>query len=157
MTVRRQKIMRRDSHGLAAVEMAIVLPIVMLLVLPIGEVGRAFIQYSRLSHRVQVGARFVADNAYQGSTGIPSLTNTVRAQARNLVVYGTTAGVGTPAVPSLTPALINVSVSPAGIVRVWVDYPYQSVVGGVLPMFGLGSDIVTGTLVLRPSSTMRAL
>jgi len=157
MSCRKTFATHHRTRGIAAVEMAIVLPIVMLLVLPIGEVGRAFIQYSRLSHRVQAGARYVADNAYQGSTGVPALTDTIRNRARNIVVYGSTAGVGAAAVPGLTPTLINVSVDPSGIVRVWTDYPYQSVVGGVLPMFGLGSDIVSGTLILRPSATMRAL
>ena len=57
----------KSIHGLAVVEMAIVLPILMLLTLAAGEFGRAFIQYSRLSHRVQAAARFVAENALQGS------------------------------------------------------------------------------------------
>jgi Flp pilus assembly protein TadG len=152
-----KKIADRRVLGIAAVEMAIVLPIVLLLLMPVGEFGRAFIQYSRLSHRVLAGARFVADNAYADSSGVASLSSTIGAQARNLVVFGSTAGGSTPAVPGLSTSQVVIQVEPAGTVRVSIVYPYQSVVGGVLPMFGFGGDLLTGALVLRPRAVMRAL
>lgn len=139
--------------------MAIVLPVVLLLLIPIGEFGRVFIQYSRLSHRVEAGARFVADNAYQGSTGIPMLTDAVRAQAQRIVVYGSprTPPIDSPAVPELATNDIDISVSPDGVVTVSTEYLYRPMVGAVLPMMGFGSDIDISELILRPRAVMRAL
>lgn len=150
---------RSRLSGIAAVEMAIVLPIVLLLLVPVTELGRVFIQYSRLVHRVEAGARFVADNAYQGSTGVPVLTDAVRDQARRLVVYGSTRSpaIDPPAVPQLAPANIAISVSSDGIVTVSTEYVYQPMVGAVLPMMGFGSDIDISQLTLRPRAVMRAL
>lgn len=150
-------IRQRRIKGLAVVEMAITLPILLILTLSAGEFGRAFIQYSRLSHRVQVAARFVADNALQGSTGVASLTTAIETQAKNLVLYGTTSIGSSPAVPGLNPTDIQISVTPAGMVSVSIDYAYQPVVGEALPLFGFGSDIATSTISLKPKSIMRAL
>lgn len=150
---------RSRIFGIAAVEMAIVLPIVLLLLVPIGELGRAFIQYSRLSHRIEAGARHVADNVLQGSTGVPVLTEALREQARRLVVYGSTRSpaIDPPAVPGLLTGDIVVTVSTGGVVTVSTDYVYQPVVGAVLPMLGFGSDIDISNLTLRPRAVMRAL
>lgn len=137
------------TRGIAAVETAIVLPLLLLLVIAVGEVGRAFIQYSRLAHRVQTAARFVAENAYQGTTGIPVLTEAVATQARNLVAYGSTSVSGLPSVPGLLPGAVVVTVDSSGIVSVSVDYEYQFVASNLLPSFGL--------LTFRPKVVMRAI
>ncbi len=147
----------RHVTGLAVVEMAIVLPILILLTLSAGEFGRAFIQYSRLSHRVQSAARFVADNALQGSTGVALLTDNIASQARNLAVYGTTSVGTTPAVPGLTPSDVQISVTPNGVVSVAITYEYEPVIGDFLPTFGLGQDIAVGSIALNPRTVMRAL
>jgi len=147
----------RHVTGLAVVEMAIVLPILILLTLSAGEFGRAFIQYSRLSHRVQSAARFVADNALQGSTGVALLTDNIASQARNLAVYGTTSVGTTPAVPGLTPSDVQIAVTPNGVVSVAITYAYEPVIGDFLPTFGLGQDIAVGSIALNPRTVMRAL
>lgn len=148
----------RRALGIAAVEMAIVLPIVALLIMPVGELGRAFIQYSRLSHRVHAGARYVADNAYTDGTGIPKSDPAIILKAQNLVVFGSTAGGTTEAVPDLQIAQVVIGVDPiSGMVTVSVDYPYQSAIGGLLPLPNLEDSLPTGTLVLRPRAVMRAL
>ena len=148
---------RKLIAGLAVVEMAIVLPILILLTLAAGEFGRAFIQYSRLSHRVQSAARFVAENALQGTTGVALLTDSIRTQAINLVVYGTTASGTTPAVPGLSPTDVVVTVTPDGLISVSIDYAYEPVIGDVLPVFGFGEDIATAAISLKPKTIMRAL
>jgi hypothetical protein len=40
---------------------------------------------------------------------------------------------------------------------VQVTYPYQPIVGEVLPMFGFGGDIAVDAITLRPQTTLRAL
>lgn len=153
--------MRHPSRilGIAAVEMAIVLPLVLLLLTPVAELGRAFIQYSRLSHRVQAGARFVADNAYQGSTGVPALTPIVRQQAINMVLYGktVTSGQDPLAVPGFSAQDLFIDVSPSGLVTLSANYTYRPMISGLMPAFGLGDDLDISALKLRPLSVMRAL
>jgi Flp pilus assembly protein TadG len=80
--------LKSRTRGIAVVETAIVLPLLFILLLAVGELGRAFIQYSRLSHRVHAAARHVAENALTGTTGIPSLSSQLLSEARNLVVFG---------------------------------------------------------------------
>jgi Flp pilus assembly protein TadG len=145
--------------GVAAVEMAVVLPLLLLLLTPVAELGRAFIQYSRLSHRVQAGARFVADNAYQGSTGVASLTPEVRQRATNLVLYGRTASSTQDpvAVPGLTAQDLFIDVTAGGRVTLSADYTYRPMVAGLLPMFGFADDLDINALRLQPSAVMRAL
>jgi Flp pilus assembly protein TadG len=150
-------IRRQPAKGLAIIEMAIILPILILLTLAAGEFGRAFIQYSRLSHRVQSAARFVAENALQGTTGVALLTATVHTQARNLVVYGTPSVGTTPAVPGLSPDDVVVTVTPAGVISVSINYAYKPVIGEVFPAFGFGEDIETAAISMNPKSVMRAL
>jgi Flp pilus assembly protein TadG len=150
-------IRRQPAKGLAIIEMAIILPILILLTLAAGEFGRAFIQYSRLSHRVQSAARFVAENALQGTTGVALLTSTVNTQARNLVVYGTPSVGTTPAVPGLSPDDVVVTVTPAGVISVSINYAYKPVIGEVFPAFGFGEDIETAAISMNPKSVMRAL
>jgi len=150
-------IRRQPPKGLAVIEMAIILPILILLTLAAGEFGRAFIQYSRLSHRVQSAARFVAENALQGTTGVAFLTSTVNTQARNLVVYGTPSVGTTPAVPGLSPDDVVVTVTPAGVISVSINYAYKPVIGEVFPAFGFGEDIETAAISMNPKSVMRAL
>ncbi|MEN9836769.1 MAG: hypothetical protein RLZ79_437 [Pseudomonadota bacterium] len=148
---------KQSIAGLAIVEMAIVLPILMLLTLAAGEFGRAFIQYSRLSHRVQSAARFVAENTLQGTTGVAVLTDSIRTQARNLVLYGTTSAGTKPAVPGLTATDVAITVTPDGIVNVSIAYAYRPVIGDALPVFGFGQDIATASILLKPRVVMRAL
>jgi len=148
---------RKYLMGLAVVEMAIVLPLLMLLIISASEFGRAFIQYSRLSNRVQSAARFVADNVLQGSTGVPLLTDSIRSQARNLVVYGTPSIGVTPAVPALKTTDVEVTVTPDGLITVSLEYAYRPVVGDAIPTLGLGKDQTFSAILLRPKTVMRAL
>lgn len=150
---------RNAIDGIAMLEMAIVLPIVLMLMLPIGEIGRAYYQYSRLSHRVHAAARHVAENALAGTSGVPTITDQLRLEAQRLVVYGTPSGLGTPVVPGLATSAVDVSITPTGLVRVQLlaPYPYQSLVGGLLPMFGFGDDISTATITFNPETTVRPL
>lgn len=146
-----------QNRGIAVVETAVMMPLLILVFLAVGELGRVFIQYSRLTHRVQAAARHVADNALTGTTGVPALSGQLLNEARNLVIYGAPVAVGAPAVPGLTPTNVAVSVDAAGIVRVQVTYAYQPMIGGVLPMFGFGGDIALDAITLRPQTTVRAL
>ena len=54
---------RRGCRGLAMVEFVIVAPLLMLLMLTVGEFGRVFFQYNTLTKAVREGARYAAGQA----------------------------------------------------------------------------------------------
>src|SRR6516164_1215250 len=99
--------LRRDcqlgQRGQSLVEFAMVLPLLLLIVFGITEFGRAYYQYNTLSKAVRNGARYMSSHTYSSA----NITN-----AQNMVVYGNTAGTGTPVVPGLTAA--TVVVTPTG-------------------------------------------
>ena len=84
------------QSGVAIVEFALVLPFLLLLAAIAFEFGRAVYQYSILVKSVRDATRYL-------STQTPG---THMVQARNLVVYGNTAGTGSPLTIGLTPAQV---------------------------------------------------
>lgn len=98
---------RRFQHGVAAVEFALVLPFLLVLSFLVIDLGRALMQYDTLAKSVREGARYLSMQT--PGSGM--------SQARNLVVYGNTAGTGNPVVPGLTPAHVpDATWQPAGAV-----------------------------------------
>ncbi len=85
------------------------------------------------------------------------ITPEVEADARNLVVYGNTAGTGTPKLPSLSTGQISVSDAGGGLVQVQADYAYQPLTGSFLETFGLGSGDTSLAVTLTAAASMRAL
>jgi Flp pilus assembly protein TadG len=143
---------RRDDRGVQLVELAIVLPILLLLFAAVAEFGRYFYEYTTVAKGARVGARYLASKSVM-STQADWKTN-----AKNLVVYGNTAGTGTPILTGLTTA--NVDVQYVGgttgvpdLVKVSIiNYQHQSV-------FDLGKMLKNPSLTLnvdvKPSVTMR--
>ena len=87
---------RTRQQGVALVEFALVLPLLLTLALFVAEFGRAIMYYNTLTKSVRDAARYL-------STQTPG---TGLAEARNLIVYGTTATGNTPLVPGLTAAMV---------------------------------------------------
>ena len=79
------------QQGLAAVEFAIVLPLILLMALAITELGRGLYQYNTLSKAVHDGARYLSDRAVN-NLGVVDITDYKAAQTRSLVMCGTLAG-----------------------------------------------------------------
>lgn len=52
------------EHGLAAIEMMVILPILLLLLCAIFEVGRIFMHYTMLNKALQNGARYAVIDVY---------------------------------------------------------------------------------------------
>lgn len=144
------------QRGLAIVEAAITLPVLLLVLLPIAEIGRAFVQYAELSHRVRTAARHVAGLALSGTTGVPQIPAELATAATNLVVYGSMAASGNVTIPGLTAAQVTVALTADNQVEVAVVHPYQSLIGGVLPGLGYGPDIVTA-VTMTMTATQRPL
>ncbi|MNZ51889.1 TadE-like protein [compost metagenome] len=149
------------QRGLAMVEFAIAAPILLLLLLAIGEFGRLLSHYSMIQQSSRDAARYLAHHALNNTTGTLYLTNdpnnseseSLKATARNLAIYGK------PNVSSklLLPDIAAVA-EPVGIehVQVRVSYTFRPVIGNILPNFWGGSDIPLN-VPLVATTVMRAL
>ena len=139
----------RSERGTQLVELAIVLPVLLVLFGATAEFGRFFYTYQTLSKATRVGARYLTTAPTGG---------TADDKAQNLVVYGNTSGTGDPVVTGLSSANVRIergggsSAMPERVTVVIEGYTYQ-------PLFDLGALTGNRSLSLRvavsPSTTMR--
>ena len=101
MTSPLRSVKRASTRGVAAVEFALLLIPLLILVFGVIEFGRALFQYNTLVKAVRDSARFL-------SVESPSDASYPLAQARCLAVYGNTACAGVPLVSGLTTAMVEV-------------------------------------------------
>jgi Flp pilus assembly protein TadG len=146
---------KRES-GLAMIEFAVVLPLMLLLILGVAELGRAFMQYNVLTKSVRDGVRHLAQYAPSGSSGTIDIDAQTMSETKNLVVYGNSAGAGNPLLDGFSPGQVTVVDAGGENVRVDASYPYQPVFGPTLPTFGFGPAIPV-TFTMQASVTMKAI
>lgn len=84
--------MTKRQNGVALVEFALVLPFLLLLTMITTEFGRAMYQYNTLTKSVRDAVRYLSIQT----------PGTHLTEARNMMVYGNTAGTGTPLALGLT-------------------------------------------------------
>ena len=140
--------MNKRQHGVALVEFALILPLLLLLTFITTEFGRAMYQYNTLTKSVRDAVRYL-------SLQTPGTKTT---EARNLVVYGNISGSGSPLAVGL--ALSNVptptwqtagSVPVINTVRVRITgYVFRPLVSGA---FGVSFNNLTYSDI---TATMRA-
>ena len=155
----------KTQKGLAMVEMVIVTPLLLFLLLSVAELGRAFYQYNSLTKSVRDGARYLSTKAILGTTGNIDLTDAKITATKNVVIYGNISGNAddVPVIEGLSAAadddddVIQVTAPDAIHIKVSVSYPYQSLYGGTIPSFGMGTGELNTNFTLTASSTMRAL
>ena len=156
-----QRCSKRSQRGVAIVEFTIVLPILLVLILVVAELGRAFLQFNALTRAVRDSARYVAANAISGQSQTIDVSTSapIYSEAQNLVVYGQISPQATPQplLPGLDPNDVTIS-NPAGTedITVNVSYTYQPMLGTLLPGLFYGSDLTT-TYPLQAQVTMRVL
>lgn len=148
---------RRRQRGVATVEFVICAPLLLLMLLATAEIGRAFVHYATLSYSVRHSARFASENALNGTTGVVNLTATTINRARNLAVYGNILGTGTPRLPNYQVSHLQVTDVGGDNIRVVATYPYQPMLGPLLPDFGNGSGAAPLNFNMQIAVTMRAI
>jgi Flp pilus assembly protein TadG len=141
----------RDDRGVQLAELAIVFPIFLLLFGATAEFGRYFYEYSTLAKAGRVGARYLAT---------ASINAAEDSAAKNIVVYGNTAGTGSPILTGLTPANVTITrqggvpAVPETVTVQITNFKHQPIVdlGGLakIPSLSLNIDV-------KPSVTMRYL
>lgn len=146
------------QRGLAAVEFAIVAPVLLLLMLGVAEFGRALFQYNTLAKAVRDAARYYSVNAFVGSTTTEDATAKIR--AANLVQYGNRDGAGDLLLPGGAP-VVTASTATDGTgtyVTVSASYTFTFLPGDPLAgLFGWFGSTLANPLVLTSTVTMRAL
>ena len=156
---RRTSACRRRQSGLAMVEFALSVPVLLLLMFTSFEFGHLLIQYSTLNDTVRNASRYVAGKAMDGTQGTlytGSDWSSLASQGTNLAVFGNIAGTGTPVLPSLNTANITVTEDTVDrYITVTAAYPYQALFGAAIPTF-MGGSISTN-FTLNISVTMSAL
>jgi Flp pilus assembly protein TadG len=148
------------QQGVALVEFTLVLPLLLLLVLSLGEFGRMLYQYNVLLQASRDADRFVAGQAWNSTLGAVSLSSTLLTQTKNVAVYGVPANTGTAVVSGLTTANVAVAAVGTDHVRVTITYNFCPVIGsgncaGAIPGF-FGSQIAL-SIPLVATTVMRAL
>lgn len=145
---------KRDDRGLQLVELAIVLPIMILLFAAVAEFGRYFQAYTTLAKGSRVAARYLATACTNGADD-PA--------AKNLVVYGNLAGTGDPIVNGLAVSNVAVVRRDAGG-AVTTGFPTTVTIEITdfqhTPIFDLGklmNSSMTMDIDIKPSVTMRYL
>ena len=145
---------RRDERGVQLLEVAIVIPILLVLFAGVAEFGRYFYEYTTLAKASRLGARYLA------SKSANSETNNYQSIARNIVVYGNAAGTGSPILDGLSPN--NVTITYQGGTTGVPDTVTVSITGYEHePLFDLGglmrNDKLSLAIEVKPSVTMRYL
>ncbi len=141
---------KRNARGVALLELAMVLPFLLLLSMASIELGRAYYTYHILTKALRDGARYGASSRMRAVDGTfptgesPSLYH----RTTYMVMYGNPLPTGSVILPNLS--ISHITVTPSRVssseyyVAVSADYPYQ-------PMFSL---ILPTTIMMRPSVKM---
>ncbi len=130
--------MKNLETGLVFVETALFTVFMLLIVLSIAELGRAFYQYNQLIIATRNATRYFAMSANPGPA------DTVGAQ--NLLVFGNLNGAGEPILPNLQTGDVTPIVG-ATNVNVSASYSFQFLPGNPLAnvnaLFGVSSNAIT--------------
>ncbi|MNF52309.1 TadE-like protein [compost metagenome] len=147
---------RRHQQGLAMVEFAITLPLLLLLLLAIGEFGRMLYHYNNLLQSNRDAVRYLAGQAWNPTLGQAQVSSDLAARTRNLVVYGVpVAQPGNEVVPGLSTGDVTISTVGSEHVEVRIRYLFRPVIGNSLPTFF--GDPVALNIPLVATTVMRAL
>jgi len=139
----------RGQKGLAMVEFAICAPILMLLLLSVGEVGRMISQYNQLLQATRDSARYVAGLAWDRTLEKVWLAP-LEARAKDIAVFG---GGSDPIISGLTVSDVEITAEDSEHIRVTIRHEFSPVVGDTLPnLFGEGVPLrveMVATTVMR--------
>lgn len=152
------------QRGLAAVELALLMPTMLLTMYLTAEAGRALYQYNTLTKSVRDGAQYLARYGMIVGTQVLDPTDAQETRAKNLVVYGSpVAGdAGAELLPGLSTDNVTLSYQRLygsgsdNAVTVTVTYTYQPLYGSLAPGFTQGQDLL-GSATLVASIRMRGV
>lgn len=145
----------KAQGGVAMVEFAIALPLLLLLLLAVAEFGRMLYHYNSLMQASRDASRFVAGQAWNRTLGKIVLDEGLKSNTRDVAVYGAPVSSGTPVVPGLTTDHVSIEQVGTEHVQVRINYEFQPVIGDGIPAF-IGAE-VSLSIPLVATTVMRTL
>ncbi len=148
------------QRGVATVELAVSIPMLLIIMLVTVEFSRVFYQYNTLTKSVRDGSRYLAQNALSGSV-LQSIPGGTLTETRNLVVSGSPGG-GSALLAGLSAGDVDITFDsiidgglPRHYVKVSVSYQFQPLAPLLngLGFLSSGSDL---GFQLNAQSSMRA-
>ena len=146
----------KNQSGIAVIEFALVLPILMLLMLATAEFGRAFYQYNTLTKSIRDGARYLSDNSLNGA-GVIELGGSASTAAKNLIVFGNSAGSGDALLEGFSTSDITITTIDSKHLKVSASFSYTPIIAAGIPSFGSDSQTWDTNYTFLSSTTVRAL
>jgi Flp pilus assembly protein TadG len=144
------------QRGVAMVEFAITLPLLLLLLLAIAEFGRMLYHYNNLLQANRDAVRYLAGEAWNGNLGQVVIDPVQEAITKNLAVYGVPVPQpGNEVVPGLTSGDVTVGSVGSDHVQVSISYVFRPVIGNSLP--ALIGDAIPLNISLVATTVMRGL
>jgi len=141
----------RNDRGVQLVELAIVIPIFVVLFAAVAEFGRYFYEYTTLAKSSRTAVRYLVTQPVTGCD-LP---------AKNLVVYGNVAGTGSPILNGLGTANVVITRNniggaptagiPATVTVKIINYQHSS----IFDLGGLTNSSPSLDIGVKPSVTMR--
>lgn len=144
------------QRGVAMVEFAITLPLLLLLLLAIAEFGRMLYHYNNLLQANRDAVRYLAGKSWNTTLGQVVIDAGLSATTKNLAVYGVpVAQPGNEVVPGLSTADVTVGTVGPQHVEVSISYVFRPVIGNGLP--ALIGDAIPLNFPLVATTVMRGL
>ncbi|WP_239502550.1 TadE/TadG family type IV pilus assembly protein [Vibrio astriarenae] len=134
----------RQQKGLAAVEFIVTIPVLLLIVVGMVEVGNALVKYNTLNKMVQSGVRY-ATSDIQGTSSYDQIADTTA--IKNMVVYGESSSGGSSLLEGVGVDDVTVTHS-SGYVTITLASSYTPVLLG-LPDSSLYSVPLNASAVMR--------
>lgn len=142
--------MRKNQHGAAAIELALLLVLLLMFVAGIVEFGRTFWYYDALTKATRDGARYLSNTRVSTLVALDTATQN---QAKQMVVNAATQA----QVPSFTTTDVTVTCEPNCDAPVYVIVAinaYPMTIGGWIPIL-MPVGTATWATTLSPSTAMR--
>jgi len=143
--------LKRNEAGVQLVELAIVLPVLLMLFGAAAEFGRYFYEYTTLAKASRTAVRYLATAATDGTADLA---------AKNLVVYGNVAGTGNRILSGLEVSNVKITRTPANtcvpttVTVEIINFPHSS----ILKLDKLTKKSSASLNInVKPSVTMRYL
>jgi len=155
---KRNRASKRSQKGLAAVEMTIILPVMLMMFIATAEVGKFLYDYNTLTKAERNGARFLAANAQVGKAGDAAADTGVGGyayRATNLIVYGDITSGGTPLLNGLSIDDVTITAPTDELIQVSVTYDYTPIMFATFAGFGFNQTNLQ--IPITSTVTMRAL
>jgi Flp pilus assembly protein TadG len=150
----------RDEHGTAITELALVLPLLLVLILGMIDFGKAINYWLDETHLANEGARFAVVDSWPGKAGGTSLQRYILNQVDSGELAGTAATEGTPHSAQVCISFPNGTHAVGDPVRVTVKYDYnwlrylfnQEHIGPVTTIMGESTMRIEANLALDPGA-----